>query len=138
MILKVSQNLHASMLPYLIGAWLDKGSPDALQAGFDRERAMLERAGLDLTGAVQNDGAGGSALFSPDFMVRFLLHVREQPFFPAFLDALPVLGKDGTLVEDPDGFAGGRPCLREDWHFWRRQCVDPRGGSSTARGLRVS
>jgi D-alanyl-D-alanine carboxypeptidase/D-alanyl-D-alanine-endopeptidase (penicillin-binding protein 4) len=97
-VLKVSQNLHASMLPYLIGAFLDVGTPDPLQGGFDRERALLERAGLDLAGAVQNDGAGGNAMFSPAFMVSFLLHMRSQPFFPAFYAGLPVLGRDGTLA----------------------------------------
>jgi D-alanyl-D-alanine carboxypeptidase/D-alanyl-D-alanine-endopeptidase (penicillin-binding protein 4) len=97
-ILKVSQNLHASMLPYLIGAYLDPSAADPAQAGFDRERAMLQKADLDLTGAVQNDGAGGSAMFTPDFMVRFLLYMRRRPYFAAFRDGLPVLGKDGTLA----------------------------------------
>jgi D-alanyl-D-alanine carboxypeptidase/D-alanyl-D-alanine-endopeptidase (penicillin-binding protein 4) len=94
--LKVSQNLHASMMPSIVGAYLHK-SPDPLQAGFDLERSMLDRAGLDVTGAAQNDGAGGDALFAPDFMVRFLLHLRAQPFFPDFERSLPVLGVDGTL-----------------------------------------
>jgi D-alanyl-D-alanine carboxypeptidase/D-alanyl-D-alanine-endopeptidase (penicillin-binding protein 4) len=98
-ILKVSQNLHASMLPYIVGAYLKKGSTDAPQAGFDLERAMLDRAGLDLTAAVQNDGAGGAALFAPDFVIHFLVHLSKQQFFPDFLKSLPVLGQDGTLAE---------------------------------------
>ncbi len=95
--LKVSQNLHASMLPYILGAYLDRQSEDPQQAGFRREGAMLKKAELDLSGAVQSDGAGGAALFAPDFMVQFLLHLTRQPFFPDFLRSLPVLGKDGTL-----------------------------------------
>jgi len=66
--LKVSQNLHASMVPYILGGVVDHRG-DA-QTGFASERAFLERAGLDLSGASQSDGAGGSAHFTPDFMVR--------------------------------------------------------------------
>lgn len=97
--LKVSQNLHASMMPYILGAYLDKRNNDAQAAGFRREGEMLKKADLDLTGAVQNDGAGGAAYFAPDFMVHFLLHMTRQPFFPEFLKSLPVLGKDGTLYD---------------------------------------
>jgi D-alanyl-D-alanine carboxypeptidase/D-alanyl-D-alanine-endopeptidase (penicillin-binding protein 4) len=97
--LKVSQNLHASMFPSIVGAYREKGASDPLQAGFDQERALLEKADLDLSGAVQNDGAGGAALFTPDFMVRFLLHLSRQPFGADLKKALPVLGKDGTLAQ---------------------------------------
>jgi PBP4 family serine-type D-alanyl-D-alanine carboxypeptidase len=98
--LKVSQNLHASMLPYILGAYLFNGQSDGPQAaGFRAEGEMLKKADLDITGAVQNDGAGGAALFAPDFIVHFLLHLMRQPFFPDFLKSLPVLGKDGTLFD---------------------------------------
>ncbi len=96
-ILKVSQNLHASMLPYIEGVYLDKQPDDPEQAGFRREVDLLKKANLDVTGAVQNDGAGGAALFAPDFMVHFLLHLTHQPFFADFLKDLPILGNDGTL-----------------------------------------
>jgi len=97
--LKVSQNLHASMLPFIVGAYGNKGAANAWQTGFDLERSLLEKADLDITGAVQNDGAGGEALFTPDFMVHFLLHLNKQPFGAAFKQDLPVLGRDGTLVD---------------------------------------
>jgi PBP4 family serine-type D-alanyl-D-alanine carboxypeptidase len=100
--LKVSQNLHASMMPYLLGLYAPEGGPlinDPLQEGFRSEAKMLKKAGLDLTGAMQNDGAGGAALFTPDFMVSFLVHLTRQPFFPDFLRSLPVLGRDGTLFD---------------------------------------
>ncbi len=95
--LKVSQNLHASSLPYIVGAYTKKGANDPQQAGFDEEARLLSKAGLDASGAVQNDGAGGAALFSPDFMVHYLLAQAKQPFFPRFKSALPVLGRNGTL-----------------------------------------
>ena len=97
--LKVSQNLHASMTPYLIGVLAAKKKQAILQAGFDAEREFLTKAGLDLAGASQGDGAGGaqSAYFSPDFMVHYLAYMATRPDFQIFHDALPILGKDGTL-----------------------------------------
>lgn len=91
-ILKVSQNMHASAMPMLLGA-LNPG-----KTGFDVEREWLAREGLDLSGAQQGDGAGGDAHYTPDFMVSFLKLMRKRPDFAAFKAALPVLGKDGTLA----------------------------------------
>ncbi|HLW79907.1 MAG TPA: D-alanyl-D-alanine carboxypeptidase/D-alanyl-D-alanine-endopeptidase [Terriglobia bacterium] len=97
--LKVSQNLHASLVPYLLGALLAKDAKDPAQAGFDRERRWLEGAGLDVAQASQGDGAGGSAaaFFTPDFMVHYLAYLASRPDFDVFFRALPVLGRDGTL-----------------------------------------
>ena len=53
--LKVSQNLHASMTPFTLGAVLAHATKNIDQAGFDREHAFLESAGLDLTGAAQSE-----------------------------------------------------------------------------------
>lgn len=97
--LKVSQNLHASTMPYVLGAVLAHKQAEAEQAGFDLERDLLKKAGLDLTGAAQGDGAGGaqSAFFTPEFVVHYLAFMAAQPSYPLFLAALPILGKDGTL-----------------------------------------
>ncbi|HVB37911.1 MAG TPA: D-alanyl-D-alanine carboxypeptidase/D-alanyl-D-alanine-endopeptidase [Vicinamibacterales bacterium] len=97
--LKVSQNLHASLTPYLLGALVAHAKTKILQAGFDQEHTFLAGAGLDLTGASQGDGAGGalSAFFTPDFMVHYLAFMAKQPDFAVFERALPVLGRDGTL-----------------------------------------
>ena len=95
--LKVSQNLHASTAPYLVGAIVGGKHGEAIEEGFRLERKMLEGAGLDLSGAVQTDGAGGSALFTPDFMCSYLRWMAGQTFFPRLKPGLPVLGVDGTL-----------------------------------------
>jgi len=95
--LKVSQNLHASTMPYELGALVAHAQKNQAQAGFDLEHEFLTKAGLDLSGASQADGAGGSAHFTPDFMVHYLAYIARQPFFQIVHDALPVLGKDGTL-----------------------------------------
>ena len=90
--LKVSDNLHADTMPYIVG----NGSA---QKGLAREREWLEHAHLDAGSVVQNDGLGGSAYMAPAFMVRYLEFMRTQPFFDDVAAGLPVLGRDGTLWE---------------------------------------
>jgi PBP4 family serine-type D-alanyl-D-alanine carboxypeptidase len=97
--LKVSQNLHAAVKPYLLGALLAKEREAALQAGFKEERGFLERIKLDVSAAAQSDGAGGSAYFTPDFVVSFLKFMTTQKDFRSYHDALPILGRDGTLAD---------------------------------------
>jgi N-acyl-D-amino-acid deacylase len=97
--LKVSQNLHASMMPFILGTILRPKTLDMEQGGFDLERDFLATGGFDLTGASQADGAGlaPSTYFTPDFMVHYLAFMSKQKDFPIFENALPVLGRDGTL-----------------------------------------
>jgi len=97
--LKVSQNLHASIMPYLLGALLAHAQSEFAQAGFSLEHDFLQKAGLDLSGASQSDGAGGApaGCYTPDFMVHYLEYMAGQKDFPVFFRALPILGRDGTL-----------------------------------------
>src|SRR5260370_5120486 len=97
--LKVSQNLHASSMPFLLGALLAHQDKQIDQAGFDLENEFLTKAGLDLGGAAQSDGADGNAYFSPDFMTRYLFYMSKQKDYQDFYRSLPILGKDGTLVK---------------------------------------
>ena len=99
--LKVSQNLHAGMGPYLLGTLVAKSSKDPLQAGFATERAFLQEAKLDPSAISQSDGAGGdwADLFSPDFICNYLTYWTTRPDYPVFFKALPILGKDGTLAK---------------------------------------
>jgi PBP4 family serine-type D-alanyl-D-alanine carboxypeptidase len=99
--LKVSQNLHAGMGPYLLGLLVAKDTRDPLRAGFKVEHGFLSEAKLDLSGASQGDGAGGdwADLFSPDFICHYLAYWKTRPDFQFFFTALPVLGKDGTLAK---------------------------------------
>jgi len=99
--LKVSQNLHAGMGPYLLGSLVGKDRKTALDAGFKVEHGFLQSAKLDLSGAAQGDGAGGdwADLFSPDFMVHYLTYWSTRPDYQDFFKALPILGKDGTLAK---------------------------------------
>ena len=99
--LKVSQNLHAGMGPYLLGALVANDTRNPLDAGFLVEHDFLQSAKLDLSGSGQGDGAGGdwADLFSPDFMVHYLTYWTTRPDYEVFFKALPVLGKDGTLAK---------------------------------------
>ena len=99
--LKVSQNLHAFMGPYLLGALLAKDTKDAFKGGFAVERKFILDAKLDPSGASQGDGAGGSwaDLFTPDFMCHYLAYWTTRPDYPSFFKGLPILGRDGTLAE---------------------------------------
>ncbi len=93
--LKVSDNLHAAVTPYILGAMI--GKKDTAKTGFDLEREFLTRGGLDLSGAQQSDGLGADDHFTPDFMVSYLSWYASLPTYPVLLAALPVLGRDGTL-----------------------------------------
>ncbi len=95
--LKVSDNLHASLFPYMWAIHVAHAKTDLLKAAFAQEHAFLQRAGLNLHGASQQDGLGGFAYFTPDFMVHYLAFVSSQPWYPALQRALPILGVDGTL-----------------------------------------
>ena len=99
--LKMSQNLHASTMPYVLGAHLGHATDKIDQKGFMLEHDFLAKARLDLSGASQADGAGGAvaAFYTPDFVVHYLDFMAKQPQFQMFRDSLPVLGKDGTLVD---------------------------------------
>ena len=104
--LKVSQNLHASMTPSIVRSVLaQKGRTGT---GFDIEREFLQKAGLDTLGAQQGDGAGGDAHFTPEFMVAYLTYMSKQKDYQDFYNALPILGRDGTLFDiQPKSSAAG-------------------------------
>jgi dihydroorotase/N-acyl-D-amino-acid deacylase len=97
--LKLSQNLHASMGPFLLGALVGHKDNEIDQGGFDLERGFLQKGNLDLTAASQTDGAGGNAYFTSDFIVRYLAFMATQKDFEDFHRGLPILGRDGTLFK---------------------------------------
>jgi D-alanyl-D-alanine carboxypeptidase/D-alanyl-D-alanine-endopeptidase (penicillin-binding protein 4) len=100
--LKLSSNVHTVYFPYLVGA-IAGGDPDNAKAtGVELQRELFARAGLDPDEA--NDGN-----YSPDFFVRFLDHMAHQPYFTAYHQSMPVLGRDGTLTDvAPDSPVAGR------------------------------
>jgi D-alanyl-D-alanine carboxypeptidase len=96
--LKVSDNLHATLMPYMWAVYLAHAKSDYLKTGFGLEAKMLNSADLDVNQAAQQDGEGGSAFFTPNFMVRYLAWARMQSWYRYLLRGLPIMGVDGTLV----------------------------------------
>ncbi|HWO63235.1 MAG TPA: D-alanyl-D-alanine carboxypeptidase/D-alanyl-D-alanine-endopeptidase [Umezawaea sp.] len=100
--LKLSSNVHTVYLPYLVGAIAGRDPATAEATGERFQRALFERAGLD-----PDDPANGG--HTPDFFVRFLNHVAQQPYFADYRRAMAIMGRDGTLSDVvPDSPAAGR------------------------------
>lgn len=97
-ILKVSQNLHASTLPLLIAA---HHGEKTLDEGLKREGQLLKSLGVDIGTIAFGGGAGGARadLVTPRATVGLLQALAKRPDFPAFDAALPILGRDGTLAQ---------------------------------------
>jgi D-alanyl-D-alanine carboxypeptidase/D-alanyl-D-alanine-endopeptidase (penicillin-binding protein 4) len=97
-ILKVSQNLHASTLPLLVAS---NHGETTLERGLRREGEILAKLGVDPTAISFGGGAGGSRsdMVTPRATVALLRAMAARPDFAAFDAALPVLGRDGTLAK---------------------------------------
>ncbi|GIW85824.1 MAG: D-alanyl-D-alanine carboxypeptidase/D-alanyl-D-alanine-endopeptidase [Isosphaeraceae bacterium] len=112
-ILKVSQNLHASMLPLLLAV---REGERTLAAGLAAEGRALKSLGIDLGTISFGGGAGGSGadLVTPRATVSLLRTMSSRPEFSVYRAALPILGRDGTLARavDPDSPARG--------HVWAK------------------
>ena len=107
--LKVSQNLHAAVYPYVLGAVLGKAKVDADIVGLRMIHNWLGKNDVDTNGAAQADGYGANDSFTPNFMVHFLAFMASRPTFRYFKAGLPVLGRDGTLADvQKSSVAAGR------------------------------
>ncbi len=96
--LKVSDNLHAALMPYIWAVYLAHAKSDYLKAGFALEARMLSAAGLD----VESGGAAGrrrrSAFFTPISWFGISRGCECKPWYRYLLRGLPIMGVDGTLV----------------------------------------
>lgn len=110
-ILKVSQNLHASTLPLLLAA---KSGGSSLSEGLKREGEVLASLGIDLSQVAFGGGAGGSRsdLVTPRATVALLKAMSSRPDFATYQAALPVLGRDGTLSKAVDAESPARGHVR--------------------------
>jgi D-alanyl-D-alanine carboxypeptidase/D-alanyl-D-alanine-endopeptidase (penicillin-binding protein 4) len=125
-ILKVSQNLHASTLPMLVAA---RHGETTLAQGLRREADLLAKLGVDARAVSFGGGAGGSRsdLVTPRSTVTLLRSMAARPDFNAYDSALPVLGRDGTLAKAvaPESPARGHVRAKTGT-FWVDNALDAR------------
>jgi len=95
--LKVSQNLHATMYPVLVGAL--HGKRGNLVTGYGKIREFFAKGGLAVDSVILQSGSGGgrSDSLSARFLVDLLQFMARRKDFPQFFDALPIGGIDGTI-----------------------------------------
>ncbi len=98
LILKVSYEEGADLMTCLAAVKL--GSTDCL-SGLLAEVRLARRFGVSSTGFFPFDGAGTNDRnrTSPAAMATFMRGALRSPFRTAFFQALPILGRDGTLAD---------------------------------------
>ncbi|MGE3313435.1 MAG: D-alanyl-D-alanine carboxypeptidase/D-alanyl-D-alanine-endopeptidase, partial [Limisphaerales bacterium] len=108
--MKPSQNLYAQLLLLQVGARSSASSslpssnppsPDLTteDAGVAALRRFVREAGIPVDEVQLDDGSGlsRSSLVTPAATVALLRFMDRHPAREAFLDALPIAGRDGTL-----------------------------------------
>ena len=109
LILKVSQNMQADSLLPLMAVNEGKRS---FWDGLAIEHAFLQKAGLNLNAISISDGRGNSDadLMAPSVTVQLLRHMSSRNNSEVYLDALPILGVDGSLATSvaPDNPVKGK------------------------------
>lgn len=95
--LKVSQNMHANYYIMLLAL---SGNKTGFSDGMTKEGNVLRSLGLDTTGAMLGDGAGGDRVdhVSPRTVAQLLTLMSKQPYADRFVRAQPILGVDGSTV----------------------------------------
>lgn len=96
-ILKVSHNLGASLLPLIVAS--QKGERTT-EAGLGLEGAFFKRVGIESGSVSFGGGAGGtrSDFITPRAAVQLLQAMARRPDLQVYHDSLPILGVDGTLA----------------------------------------
>ncbi len=97
LVLKVSHNLHASTLPLLMAARHGKRT---LDDGLRLQREFLLAAGVEADSISFGGGAGGDPAdyVTPRAAIALLRYMAGRPDYASWVDALPILGVDGTLA----------------------------------------
>jgi serine-type D-Ala-D-Ala carboxypeptidase/endopeptidase (penicillin-binding protein 4) len=104
--LKVSLNMHADNYPSLFAV---QGGSKNWYDGLAIEGRFLNASGIDLSSISLGDGEGGvrTDVISPTAAIQLLDRVMRSDDFRPYLDALPILGVDGSLADSPP--TGHRP-----------------------------
>jgi D-alanyl-D-alanine carboxypeptidase/D-alanyl-D-alanine-endopeptidase (penicillin-binding protein 4) len=95
--LKPSQNQIGEALIKTLG--LEKTGVGMTDSGAVVIKRQLAAWGIDSMSTVIYDGSGMSRhdLVTPEAIVKILVGIQRDPSFPAFYDALPIAGVDGTV-----------------------------------------
>jgi D-alanyl-D-alanine carboxypeptidase/D-alanyl-D-alanine-endopeptidase (penicillin-binding protein 4) len=118
--LKVSSNPHTVTWPYVTGAITGHNGENAREAGDAIQDALFLKTGVEKRAdAPAGDAPPGNVppgmertnvmglnqlapivewLYSPKSYTNFLTYLTKQPYLREFMNALPVLGTDGTLA----------------------------------------
>ncbi len=97
LVLKVSHNQHAGMLPLLVAV---QHGQRTVTEGLQWQKKFLLKAGVEADAISFGGAAGGSRadLVTPKATVQLLRYMSTRQDFAGFEAALPVLGRDGTLA----------------------------------------
>ena len=96
LILKTSHNLGANQLPLVMAA--NQGMR-TMDEGMAVEGRVLQKMGVPISQIALSDGEGGvrSDRVTPRAAVKLLSIMAGRQDFPAYYDALPIIGVDGSL-----------------------------------------
>jgi serine-type D-Ala-D-Ala carboxypeptidase/endopeptidase (penicillin-binding protein 4) len=118
-VLKVSHNLHAGMLPLLLAARAGKRT---MEDGLRIEGETLSKLGVAVEEVSFGSGEGGSRgdYVTPRAVIGLLRVMYHHPAAEAYRLALPVLGVDGTLhnAVTPDSPARGKVYAKTGTAVW--------------------
>lgn len=94
---KLSNNLYTEMLLFAIGR--TPGSTYTTKNAAAIAFQALDKAGIDMSGAVMADGSGLSRynLVSPRQLARLLKVMAGSPYSSHLYESLPIMSVDGTL-----------------------------------------
>ncbi len=97
LILKVSQNVHADTLPFLVG--VKHGTKDFYE-GIHAGLPFFLGAEIDANEISFGDGRGDerSNLVTPRATVKLLRSMSNRPDFEHYYNSLPIMGVDGSLA----------------------------------------
>jgi D-alanyl-D-alanine carboxypeptidase/D-alanyl-D-alanine-endopeptidase (penicillin-binding protein 4) len=132
LILKVSHNQHANLLPMLLA--LKNGDRD-FEKGLKREGEILKDLLADTSSISFADGGGGARVdhVTPRATVELLRKMSTRPEFKDYKLALPILGREGSLASIlTDSLAAGHVHAKTGTLYWndpvnQRQILTAKG-----------